>query len=171
MIQVSNKVIRAFVAVVGLVVIVYFGILIYKQLKPQTLEQKILHCLELGSDQRASACIKLLQDEPKRLCNFEISAIKEYFGKYGGRLSSYYKIYEGTIRNKSDQTEHLKAMIGKLYTNDKILIETGYTTIDEDIDSGVSLPFKINIQSSSEEDLNSLDSLTKDIYPWFTTCK
>lgn len=62
-------------------------------------------------------------------------------------------------------------MIGKLYTKDKVLVETGYTPIERDVDSGASLPFKINIQSSSEEEINSLDGLTKDIYPWFTTCK
>lgn len=167
MIQILNKICRVVVAIAGLVIIVYFGILIYKQLKPQTEEQKIMRCLELGSDQRATACLHLLTDKPP--CHFEILDVKEYSGRYG-ELGAYYKIYKGIIKNTSDKKEYLKSMIGKFYTADRTLIKTGYTSIDEEIDSGVSVPFEINILSDSETLGVSWDSLEKDIYPWFTTC-
>lgn len=172
MIQISKKVSTIFIAAASLVVVVYFGTLLYKQLKPQTQEQKMMHCLELGSDQRATACIKLVQQGTvSGQCHFEISEIKEYTEFGGGRLINYTKTYEGTIKNTSDRKGYLKAIIGKLYTKNKVLVETGYTPIEKDVDSGVSLPFKINIRFPSEEGINSLDGLVKDIYPWFTTCK
>lgn len=61
MIQLSKKVSTICIVATSLVIGVYFGTLLYKQLKPQTQEQKMMHCLELVSDQRASACIKLVQ--------------------------------------------------------------------------------------------------------------
>ncbi len=44
-----------------LVVVAYFGIRIYKELKPRTIEERKMECLKLGSDNRAAACIKLLK--------------------------------------------------------------------------------------------------------------
>ena len=44
-----------------IVIISYFGIKIYKEIKPQTLEEKKMECLKLGSDARANACIRLLK--------------------------------------------------------------------------------------------------------------
>lgn len=161
--RITNKVVSSLVAIASLIVIVYFGTVIYKQFKPQTLEEKIMRCLELGSDKRASACIKLLPDKPKASCHFEILEIEELSGGDVGS-GSFYKIYKGTIRNTSYRKEHLKAMIGKLYTKDNTLIQTGYDPIEQDIDSGMSITFEINVQGSIEGDLIS------DIYPWFTTC-
>lgn len=47
-----------------LVIIAYFGTLIYKQLKPKSYEEKYMYCLELGSDHRAALCIKALGKKP-----------------------------------------------------------------------------------------------------------
>lgn len=176
--RIPNKVVSSLVAIASLIVIVYFGTLLYKQFQPQTLEEKMMRCLELGSDTRASACITLLPDKPKSSCQFEIAGVKEYSGQYG-EGGVYYKIYEGTIKNTSDRKEHLKAMIGKLYTKDKVLVETGYTSIEEDVDGGVSLPFEVKIQSFSKNQIDTLsggssgfwEGLSKDVYPWFTTCE
>lgn len=40
--------------------IIYFGIKIYQAVKPQTYEQKKLHCLELGSNLRYIQCLNLI---------------------------------------------------------------------------------------------------------------
>jgi hypothetical protein len=170
-------------------VAVYFGILIYRQLSPQTREQKILHCLELGSDKRAQACIALLPPQPKQKCNFEISDIKQVIeerqarpepdatnegGLFAGlaeSLRANQKTYEGTIRNLSGRKERLKALIAKFYTEDGVLALTGYTTVEEDMDNGMSVPFTINVQPSSRSVGDSFENLRKDIYPWFSTCE
>ncbi len=44
-----------------LVVVTYFGIKIYKELKPKNMEERKIECLKLGSNTRAAACIKLLK--------------------------------------------------------------------------------------------------------------
>jgi|GEM_PF-3135091 len=46
-----------------LVLVSYFGLKFFKEiesLKPQTRSEKIMHCLELGSDARAKACLELI---------------------------------------------------------------------------------------------------------------
>ena len=50
------------VKIAALVVIVYFAILIYGQLRPLSYQEKYMHCLELGSNARAQACINLLRN-------------------------------------------------------------------------------------------------------------
>lgn len=49
------------IAIVCLAVAVYFAVLTYKQLKPQTIKEQQMHCLELGSDARAAACLRLIK--------------------------------------------------------------------------------------------------------------
>jgi len=46
----------------SLVATVYFGIRIFEARRPQTHQEEVMHCLELGSDARAAACIKLIQE-------------------------------------------------------------------------------------------------------------
>ncbi len=46
--------------VIGIIIILYFCILIYKQIGPQTYREKYMSCLKLGSDMRARSCIGLI---------------------------------------------------------------------------------------------------------------
>lgn len=50
------------IAIACLAIAVYFVVLTYKQLKPQTYEEQKMHCLGLGSDARAIACVKLINN-------------------------------------------------------------------------------------------------------------
>jgi hypothetical protein len=43
-----------------LILVFYFGILIYKELKPKTYNEKFMGCLKLGSNARANACVDLI---------------------------------------------------------------------------------------------------------------
>lgn len=47
--------------VIGILIIIFLCILIYKEIKPKTASEKIMNCLKLGSDARATACIKLIK--------------------------------------------------------------------------------------------------------------
>ena len=49
------------IAIACLAVAVYFMVLTYKQLKPQTSQEQKMHCLELGSNERAIACLRLIK--------------------------------------------------------------------------------------------------------------
>ncbi len=49
-----------FLTVAGLSVAIYFGVLIYKQVKPKTYEEKKMECLKLGSNLRYMECLKLI---------------------------------------------------------------------------------------------------------------
>lgn len=42
------------------VISAYFSILVYKQLKPKSYEEKYMHCLELGSNLRSQQCLRQL---------------------------------------------------------------------------------------------------------------
>lgn len=48
--------------IIGIIVIIYLCILVFKEIKPQSYKEKYMNCLELGSDSRAHACIKLLNE-------------------------------------------------------------------------------------------------------------
>jgi len=41
--------------------IIYFGIKIYKEIKPLSAEEKKMECLRLGSDARARYCLQRLE--------------------------------------------------------------------------------------------------------------
>jgi len=142
----------AFLVVVGLAW--KYIVAIEKQKAPTLAEQK-LHCLELGSDARAAACLKLISDSSTRKCSFSLEDIQIHGGNY-----------EGIIKNQSDNTDHLKAMIAKIYSSDGLLLGDGYASIGEDLAPGKSIGFTIhtfaNIQDVETE---------PDIYPWFTTCE
>lgn len=47
--------------ITSLVVIIYFGIRIYKAIKPETYQEKYMHCLELGSNARTFTCLEFLK--------------------------------------------------------------------------------------------------------------
>ena len=49
------------ISIACIVVAVYFAVLTYKQLKPQTYQEQRMHCLELGSNARATACLRLIR--------------------------------------------------------------------------------------------------------------
>jgi len=51
------------IAIACLAVAVYFVVSTFNQLKPQTLTEKKMHCLELGSDFRARSCLILIKNE------------------------------------------------------------------------------------------------------------
>jgi len=58
-----GKPLAILIAITCLVITSYFIMLIYKELKPKTLNEQKMHCLELGSNARAQACMRLL-DQP-----------------------------------------------------------------------------------------------------------
>lgn len=49
------------ISITCLVVILYFGIKIYKEVKPLSLKEEKMECLKLGSDARAVACLRMLK--------------------------------------------------------------------------------------------------------------
>jgi hypothetical protein len=49
------------VLITCLVAMAYFGLGIYNQTKPKTLNEQKMECLKLGSNARADACLKLLK--------------------------------------------------------------------------------------------------------------
>lgn len=154
------------IIVVCLVAVIYFGIQIFSSIRPKTLEEQKLHCLELGSNDRSSACLRLLpNDQPD--CSFQLSGIKDYKGTFDEGYS-YYHDYEGVIKNTSNRQENLKALLVKLYTKDKLLVGEGYSGIGTTLNSGASLPFKVNVRSRED---SIVSANNPDIYPWFTTCK
>ena len=111
-----------------------------------------------------------------RNCSFQLSDVKEYKGNYGTGQSSYF-VYEGLIKNTSNNTEELKAVIAKLYNDKNIYIGEGYTSIGDPVKPGVSIPFKVQIIVSTYHDtvlrkyFDESNSFRVDIYPWFTTCQ
>ncbi len=48
------------ISVLCLFIIVYFGILIFNEVRPKSYNEQVMHCLELGSNERAQACINIL---------------------------------------------------------------------------------------------------------------
>jgi len=52
---------KILVSIVCFVVILYFGIKIYKEIAPQSYTEQKMHCLELGSNARATACLRLIK--------------------------------------------------------------------------------------------------------------
>lgn len=44
-----------------IIVVTYYGILIYKEVKPKSLKEQKMQCLELGSNERARECYRLLE--------------------------------------------------------------------------------------------------------------
>ena len=55
--------IHLLISLACLVVLLYFGILIYKEVKPKTYQEQYMRCLELGSNARAAACVKLINNQ------------------------------------------------------------------------------------------------------------
>ena len=85
---------------------------------------------------------------------------------------------EGLIKNTGTEKEILRAMISKAYSNDdnKIYFGEDYQSVNKEIDSGVSLPFKLSIFLDRNKDsinkyYNKNTELVIDVYPWFTSCK
>lgn len=60
-----SKPLLILIAITCLVIISYFSILTYKELRPKTYYEQKMHCLELGSNARAQACIRLLNQQGK----------------------------------------------------------------------------------------------------------
>jgi hypothetical protein len=54
--------INTIITITCLIVVIYFGILIYKELKPKTYKEKVMQCLEVGAGSNAVAnrCIELI---------------------------------------------------------------------------------------------------------------
>lgn len=116
---------------------------------------------------------------PKKLenCNFEISDLHEYKGKYGDyRYTDSYVVYEGIIKNISNKTQTLKAMLSKIYTEDDVYISEGYTEYNKTIEPNKALPFKITIVVPTSHNtvvrkyFEDSKEIKNDIYPWFLTC-
>lgn len=55
-----NRPVYSLFCVMCIAILCYFIVQIVKEIKPKTYEEQYMHCLELGSDSRANACIKLL---------------------------------------------------------------------------------------------------------------
>jgi len=110
-------------------------------------------------------------------CGFVISDLKEYRGKYGDdQFATRYAIYEGLIKNTGKRQELLKAMIGKIYSQDHVYLTDGYSEISVSLNPGVSIPFKLSTQVDAHDTVlrkyyDDANRLMPDIYPWFTTCK
>ena len=47
------------------VVTTYFGIKIYNEVRPKSLDERKMECLKLGSDVRAAACLTLVNKNEK----------------------------------------------------------------------------------------------------------
>lgn len=55
------KPLNVVIAITCLVVILYFGIRIFNDLRPRTLDERKMGCLKLGSNLRYSQCLRLIQ--------------------------------------------------------------------------------------------------------------
>lgn len=55
------KPLNVIIAVTCLVVILYFGIRIFNDVRPRTLEERKMECLKLGSDFRYRQCLNLIK--------------------------------------------------------------------------------------------------------------
>lgn len=55
-----SKPINVIISITCVVIIVYFGILIYKEVRPKTYQEQYLLCLELGSNLRSQQCLRQL---------------------------------------------------------------------------------------------------------------
>jgi|GEM_PF-3701645 len=127
------------------------------------------------------AVIFLLHKKPKqnvqitKKCNFEILDLKEYKGEYSP--GSNYIIYEGIIKNKSEDKEYLKGMVAKIYNQENILISDGFENVNNWIEPNKAMPFKINTQVDTAHNtvirkyFNKDTRVNPDIYPWFNSCK
>lgn len=60
-IHISDKYLRWLLYTLLILAIFYVGLKTYKELKPKSLTERKLHCLELGSDARAVGCLQLLK--------------------------------------------------------------------------------------------------------------
>ena len=84
--------------------------------------------------------------------------------------------YEGIIRNRSSEQQHLININAKLRTEDNIFIKEGWSErIETWLAPGEGIPFKVTIKVDSEDlvkdyILNENESLKTDFYPWFDTC-
>jgi hypothetical protein len=58
-----SKPVNILLSITCLIIVIYFSILIYKEIKPKTYKEQVMHCLELGSNARAQACINLLKKQ------------------------------------------------------------------------------------------------------------
>lgn len=118
-------------------------------------------------------------------CNFTVFDTKEYKGRYHNSWNNNndestenaYIVYEGLIKNNSNRTESLKAMIAKVYNEKDIFISEGYEPQDIQLESEKSVPFKVHTFVNASFDthvrkyFNESQYFKPDIYPWFTTCK
>lgn len=113
-------------------------------------------------------------------CDFVLEDVKTYFNEYRGfstgGITTVAWDFEGIVRNRSPRTQHLKAMIGKLYNEKGILVGEGYTEMGQDLDSNTAAPFKVNVQVSIHDTARwhyykESSDFKPDIYPWFMTCK
>lgn len=55
-----------FISILCILLSIYFLILIINKVKPLTYNEKLMHCLELGSDSRAIACVELVKIGAKK---------------------------------------------------------------------------------------------------------
>ncbi len=126
-----------------------------------------------------------IDQENVSMCNFELIDIKKYQGLYENSLSPYidteyytaYVVYEGLIKNNSPQKELLKEMVLKLYNEKGIFLGEAYDEVNDYVDPGKSVPFKllVNIDRRYNTTLRKYydesEEFLPDIYPWFLTCK
>lgn len=187
-----------FKLVVSLALVIISGVILFSYaLKPYYKEKKKQACVSsVYENSNANGVVIKYEDlksinsycesgfdeldykfKEKQSCSFELNDIKEYKGKYGNdKYSDSYVVYEGLIKNTSSRSQNLKAMIAKIYTGDKVFIADGYTEYAKDIEPNESIPFKVHVlvPTAHETEIRKYFSdrdISKDIYPWFNTCK
>lgn len=58
-----NKPLNLIISITCFVISIYFIILILERLIPQTIEEQKMHCLELGSNERALGCWNIIKEK------------------------------------------------------------------------------------------------------------
>lgn len=53
---------KIIIAIVCAVVALYFSILIIKEIKPKSIQEKKMECLRFGSDAARAGCLRLLKE-------------------------------------------------------------------------------------------------------------
>lgn len=65
--QFLRQPLNVFISLTCIIISTYFVLLIIKEIKPESYSSKYLHCLELGSDRRANACIEEISGDDRGL--------------------------------------------------------------------------------------------------------
>lgn len=56
-----DKTLKVSWIITAIIITCFVGVKIYKELRPQSLNERIMECLKLGSEQRYASCLQLLQ--------------------------------------------------------------------------------------------------------------